>query len=84
MLKALHTHDCYDCVLIGQKDDEDVYYCTGEGSVLIRSGSEGPEYASFPMSVARVVAQGAGRESWGYAVALAEAFNIGRTTLRMS
>lgn len=76
MLKALYTHDCDACVLIGRLGEEDVYYCSGEGSVVSRSSPDGPDYASFPVSIARHVAKM--DLGWGLRVNLADAFLAGR------
>lgn len=77
MLKAQHTHDCDSCHLIGKQYHEDVYYCPSEGSIVRRFGSDGPDYSSFPMSIARVAGQD--HPEWAVPVALAEAYLVGRT-----
>ncbi len=67
-----HEHDC-DCAFVGRMDrvghpdENDVYYC--EGTLIIRKGSEGPDYASFPVEVARMAAEQSGKgEFWSDAV----------------
>ncbi len=54
-----HTHDC-NCKFVGRLDRpeleefSDVYLC-GD-SVIVRSGSHGPDYSCFPLSTARAIA----------------------------
>ncbi len=76
MLKALHTHDCDVCALVGHLPQKDVYYCSAEGSVVVRKSDEEADYVSFPMSVARLVAEKS--PDWALPVALCDAFLAGR------
>jgi len=53
-------HDCQSCILLesNSEAERDYYYCPKSssdmgGSLLARFGSEGPEYASYPMIIAR-------------------------------
>lgn len=79
MIKApnqRYEHDCSCCEFLGQAADADVYYCPEQKSVILRSGDEGPEYASFPLFIARRAArQDASVTSaqWALAVALVDA-----------
>lgn len=59
-----HQHDCDACRFVGMEGPVDVYVC-GE-SIIRRFGSDGPDYSSFPMGIARQVPDFAG------AVALAD------------
>lgn len=59
--KALHTHDCECCRLVAnlysaEHTHHDVYTCEGGNSLVIRHGSDGPDYSSFPLEIARLVA----------------------------
>lgn len=49
------THDCSVCLFLGRLDQGDAYYCPGNaslgGSVIVRRGSEAPDYASGPVQV---------------------------------
>lgn len=59
--KAVHTHDCECCRLVANlfssaHTQHDVYVCEGGGSLVVRHASEGPEYSSFPVEIARLVA----------------------------
>lgn len=56
-------HDCDACVLLesNREDSFDYYYCPSSskalgGSLLARYGSEGPEYASYPVVTAKQIA----------------------------
>lgn len=45
-------HDCDTCTFLGTFFDHDVYHCgnnMGNGSIIARYGSDGPEYASMPL-----------------------------------
>lgn len=59
---AVHAHDCTDCSYCGSIADigndryADIYYCPMDNSLIMRDGSEGPDYASFPVHIAEVVA----------------------------
>lgn len=53
-----HNHDCEKCKLLGMlwigDDIVDVYRCRSRsslGSLIIRFGSDGPEYWSMPIDV---------------------------------
>lgn len=64
--KTLHKHDCDKCTLkanlySSDHTHHDVYVCGAdpegdELSVVIRHGSDGPDYSSFPVELARMVA----------------------------
>lgn len=43
-----HTHDCNDCIPLGQYLENDLYYCRKgpRHTVIARFGSDGPEYTS--------------------------------------
>lgn len=53
-LVPLHTHDCDDCVYLGQvglrdrqaEQTQDVWYCPGEKTLILRFGRDG-DYMSF-------------------------------------
>jgi hypothetical protein len=77
MLRARHTHDCSSCRLIGRSGEEDVWYCEDQSSLVLRFGSEGPDYSSLPMWTARAAM--AEVPGWALAVALAEAYLVGRS-----
>lgn len=52
------THDCSTCRFIGSDEEHDFYYCVRSeldmgGSVIARYGSEGSNYLSTPVSIAR-------------------------------
>jgi len=49
------THDCGTCKPLGTWGEFDLYHCPGSfgGSVIARYGSEGPQYASYPVDVFR-------------------------------
>jgi hypothetical protein len=48
-----YTHDCDSCNFVGQFEKYDVYHCPrcDEGSLILRYGSDGPEYASAPVKL---------------------------------
>jgi hypothetical protein len=53
------VHDCNGCVHIGSDAEHDYYYCAKAesdmgGSIIARSGDEGPDYASCPVSIIRI------------------------------
>jgi hypothetical protein len=78
-----YTHDCDDCIFIGQHGKTDVYVCSGdsgrEDSLIARSGNDDPEYSSFPISVARSIADSS--MDWDLRVRLYDAFIAGRNSL---
>ena len=43
-----YTHDCEDCVPLGQFQENDIYYCDQSGfdvpTVIARYGNDGSEY----------------------------------------
>lgn len=47
-------HDCEHCTFHGHMQGYDVYTCVS--SVVLRFGSDGPEYKSMPKDLARDVA----------------------------
>lgn len=78
-----HEHDCEKCRLLGViygisdklvaghvESEIDVYQCEG-GEIVLRSSSEGPDYESFPVGIARVVAAN-GDEKWRRAIELVD------------
>lgn len=64
-MKPTHTHDCKHCKLLGTINSvdnpghvADLYHCRnpfpnirGEGSVIARYSSDGPDYASSPTAL---------------------------------
>jgi len=48
-----YVHDCKDCVLTGQDEDYDFYYCKNAdgGSVIARYGSDPSQYQSSPVQM---------------------------------
>lgn len=74
-IKALHEHDCEECVLLGQfrdvrKGELDVHYCQRDNELIIRHGPD-EEYRSFPPEVARVAGSSvAGSPVWAVASAM--------------
>jgi hypothetical protein len=78
MLKARHTHDCESCQLIGHAGGEDVWFCEDQETLTLRFGSEGQDYASFPVCIARLLSQD-GNLPWVLPVALLEAYFVGRS-----
>ena len=78
-----HTHDCECCRFLGRLDHsggptKDIYVHQdedGDGDTLIlREGSDGPEYASFPVGSARRVAEKGISVDWRVAVTAYEAW----------
>lgn len=54
-----YKHDCMDpscCRYAGSFDDVDVYV-SKSGTVILRTGDEGPDYASYPEEIAVMVAE---------------------------
>ena len=54
---ARFAHDCAACRLIAAVEPNDgrafdLYVCDGEGSLIARTGDDGPDYASFPLALA--------------------------------
>lgn len=51
-------HDCEKCQFVGTFEGCDGYVCVspnrtfGAGSVVVRYGDDGPDYASVPMEIA--------------------------------
>jgi hypothetical protein len=55
-MRPTHTHDCRSCIFIASiymgSENYDAYVCVGrDPSVILRYGSEGPDYWSSPMSM---------------------------------
>jgi hypothetical protein len=52
----LFVHDCDSCLFLGNSHDQkyDIYFCPqcDGGSIVIRHGSEGPDYYSTMISLA--------------------------------
>lgn len=45
--KPRYSHDCLECVFLGQFHHYDLYYCPTKGPTIIcRYGSDGPAYES--------------------------------------
>lgn len=74
-----HKHDCSDCTFLGTFHGADMYFCRAWGAkrvtLILRDGSEGPEYDSLPLHeglngpMADLVAEGR-RYGVAYAAAL--------------
>lgn len=52
---ARFAHDCAACRLIASVAPSDgrafdLYVCDGEASLIVRTSSEGPDYASMPLA----------------------------------
>jgi len=70
-----HMHDCDRCRYLGTVQmigrTLDIYNCTSiispEGSIILRYGSDGPEYSSLDVSTARQVAENDGGWLTSYA-----------------
>lgn len=47
-----HKHDCTACVFLGRATDteNDLYFCTSTGSLIVRYGSYGSDYASHQVA----------------------------------
>ena len=47
------THDCDHCIFVGQFGTADGYVCIGktDTSVVLRYGSDGPEYQAMSVSM---------------------------------
>lgn len=60
--KKFHSHDCNSCRYCGSfldketADGVDVYYCPSEGSLVLRDGTFGSDYSSFPLEIAELIA----------------------------
>ena len=53
------VHDCDGCVHLGSDGEHDYYFCAKAeafmgGSIIARSGDEGPDYASCTVSIIRM------------------------------
>lgn len=76
ILKPHHEHDCEGCVLLGafRRDDGvfDVYYCPESISLIGRTGDDGPDYHSLPISAAKAIAKERPTGVWGRIVAIYE------------
>lgn len=79
---ATHDHDCEQCQLLGViygmrethvaghiEQETDVYYCPDSEDLILRSSSDGPDYESFPLAIARTIAA-SGDEKWRRAIEL--------------
>lgn len=58
---ARFAHDCAACRLIASVEPTDgrcfdLYVCDGEGSLVVRTSSDGPDYASMAMAHAALFA----------------------------
>lgn len=80
---AQHVHDCDDCILIANLGANDLYVCNDgeseEDTILARFSPDGPDYTSFCLSSARMVA--AQSSDWDLRVRLYDAFQAGRDSL---
>lgn len=45
-MKIRYTHDCVDCIFLGQHNEYDLYFCPNTPTVVARYTSHGPDYAS--------------------------------------
>ena len=68
-----YAHDCERCTFLGRIDEGDVWHCPndGGGSIIVRFGDDGPEYSSFPVPIARMIAMQ--DEKYSKALALLDA-----------
>lgn len=41
-----YVHDCDSCIYLGQYKKYDLYYCSGEYTIVCRYSDEGPDYTS--------------------------------------
>lgn len=50
-----YKHDCDACRYAGNWEGQDLYYCPNcdGGTVVLRYGDDGPDYASLPLDLAR-------------------------------
>lgn len=50
-------HDCDKCISLGWDNGKDYYFCPGfggdPGSLIIRTGDDGPEYSSLPVDTVK-------------------------------
>jgi hypothetical protein len=85
LMQARHRHDCECCKFLGYADYPqhieysrlDAYFCGEEdgGTLILRHGSDGPEYISFPVTSARVIARQMERAfEWRAGIALYDAW----------
>jgi hypothetical protein len=53
MTQPRYTHDCDACQFVGHVDRYDVHFCKrcDGGTIIMRYGSDGPQYASAPLFV---------------------------------
>jgi hypothetical protein len=42
----LYRHDCDACQFLGRWNNQDLYYCDGEPTVIARRSDDGPDYTS--------------------------------------
>lgn len=83
-MTPIHTHDCDHCVLLGTAKGCDIYVhpCRdGNDVVIIRTGSDGPDYESCKVSQLRyrgVYHGGQLNVLWLYALGLYDGFERGR------
>ena len=89
---AMHTHDCDGCEYLGTIDGPDPYSCgelrvwdlyhcakCDEGTVIARYGSEGSQYCSMPLDIAR---RNRSHPTLQWAIALLEAKERHPTDMR--
>lgn len=78
------THDCENCEFHGHMQGYDVYTC--RTSMILRHGSDGPEYLSIPLAYVGQVAKRSGGQIWAdaidvVAVSVVENLKIGATSV---
>lgn len=69
-MQPLWTHDCKQCRFLGRVLLADAYIC--KSSVILRDGDDGPDYRSWPISIAREVASH--DREYSFALKLAEPY----------
>lgn len=84
LMQPRHTHDCDCCQFLGyadfaahvELDRSDVWYHGGEegGALILRHGSDGPEYHSFPLRLVRMLVEQRNPPEWRLALALYDAW----------
>ena len=73
-----HAHDCDHCSFHGHMQGFDVYTCSS--SLVLRWGSDGPEYQSLPMEMIGEVMTRPGCQIWSDAVDVVAASVFERIT----
>lgn len=85
--KPIHTHDCTDCVFLGTHRGVDMYAHwtkgTAQVSLILRTGSDGPDYDSMPLfdglygGTAGLIAFGSYGQKYTLALYAARAWQMG-------